>query len=186
MLDEQIIELYWARSEDAISCTEQKYGSYCRTIAWNILYSEEDTVECLNDTWLRAWQAIPPTRPQILKAFLGKITRNLALNMYEKQHAQRRGSGEVTVCLDELGESVPSFERTDAVVENMVLTETINRFLKGLSEEDRRFFVQRYYYLLPVKEVASLAGMGESRVKMRLSRIREKLKNMLEKEEIFL
>ena len=186
MQDEQIIDLYWSRSEDAIACTEQKYGAYCSSIAWHILFNDEDTEECVSDTWLHTWRAIPPTRPMVLKAFLGKITRNLALNYYEKRHASRRGNGDVPACLDELAECVAAPGRSDEVVERSVITETINRFLAGLPADDRKLFVQRYWYALPVKDIASAAGLGESAVKMKLSRMRGKLKTMLETEEVFL
>ncbi len=185
MLDEKIIELYWDRSEQAITASDQKYGKYCSSIAWRILYDKEDTEECVNDTWLHAWNAIPPQRPKILKAFLGKITRNLSLNLYEKRHASRRGGGETPACLDELEECVGHEGRTDSYVERSVLNGALQHFLESLSEQDRKLFVQRYWYALSVKEISEEADMGESAVKMKLLRMREKLRTVLEREEVY-
>ena len=198
MQDEQIIDLYWKRSEEAIRETEIKYGKYCGTIAWNILYSAEDAEECVNDTWMNAWNAMPPHRPGFLKAFLGKITRNLALNLYEKKHAEKRGGGETALALDELAEcvgGVPGGKGTAGISgsvwdsegsteEGMVLTACLNRFLQGMKAEDRKIFVQRYWYMYSVKEIAGNLGLGESKVKMTLLRQREKLKKVLEEEGI--
>ncbi len=185
MQDEQIIELYWNRSQEAITASGQKYGQYCSSIAWRILYNREDTEECVNDTWLHAWNAMPPQRPRILKAFLGRITRNLSLNLYEKRHTQRRGGGETPACLDELEECIADAGRTDAYVDRSVLTQTLQRFLQELPQQDRILFVQRYWYVLPVKQIAEQAGMGESAVKMKLLRMREKLKAVLAREEVY-
>ena len=184
MQDEAIIRLYWERSQDAITQTDQKYGKYCHTIAWNILYSKEDSEECVNDTWLKAWDSMPPHKPQILKAFLGKITRNLALNRYEKAHAKKRGSDQTAVCLEELAECIPQTRYADQVEDSMVLTECLNRFLGTLKAEERKLFVRRYWYMSPVKEIAQEYGISESKVKMSLLRTREKLKAVLEKEGI--
>ena len=182
--DEEILDLYWRRSQDAISRTSEKYGSYCFTVAHNILYSYEDSEECVNDTWLRAWDSIPPTRPGILKAFLGKITRNLALNRYEKKHTKKRGSGEVESCLEELEECVSSGEQPDTLADQIVLTQVLNQFLAGMKAQNRRVFVQRYWYMMSVKEIAREQAMGQSQVKMILMRQREKLRELLEKEGI--
>ena len=198
MQDEQIVDLYWKRSEEAIRETDKKYGKYCGTIAWNILYSAEDAEECVNDTWMNAWNAMPPHRPGFLKAFLGKITRNLALNLYEKKHAEKRGGGETALALDELAEcvgGVPGGNGTAGVSgsvwdsegspeEGMVLTACLNRFLQSMKAEDRKIFVQRYWYMYSVKEIAGNLGLGESKVKMTLLRQREKLKKVLEEEGI--
>ena len=184
MQDDRIIQLYWERSQDAIRETDQKYGKYCHTIAWNILYSKEDSEECVNDTWLKAWDAIPPSRPQLLKAFLGTITRNLALNRYEKAHAKRRGQCETTVCLDELSECVAGDHPQDQLLDRMVITECLNRFLDSLKPEERKLFVRRYWYMSTVKEIAEMYGISESKVKMSLLRTRGKLRETLVKEGI--
>lgn len=185
--DEQIISLYWSRSQEAIAQTDAKYGRYCYTIAWRILYSPEDTEECVNDTWLKTWNAIPPKRPQLLRAFLGKITRNLALNRYENAHARKRGNAQVHVCIDELGECIPDALRSremEDISDRLALTQILNDFLEQLGEEERRFFLQRYWYALSVKEIAQENGAGLSKVKMSLLRTREKLKIHLEKEGV--
>ncbi len=183
MQDEQIIDLYWKRSEEAIRETSVKYGRYCSTIAWNILYSQEDSEECVNDTWLNAWNAMPPQRPGFLKAFLGKITRNLALNRYEMRHAEKRGGGETPLVLDELAECVGDGS-AGSPEDALVLTACLNRFLSGMKPEDRKIFVQRYWYVRSVKEIAADLQLGESKVKMTLLRQREKLKKALEEEGV--
>ncbi len=183
MQDEKIIDLYWARSQQAITETGAKYGRYCRTVAWNILYSDLDAEECVNDTWLHAWNAMPPERPRILKAFLGKITRNLALNRYEKEHAAKRGGGETELCLDELdGILSGSGDDAAAAVDRMALTAALDRFLGDLKKEERQIFLQRYWYMCPVREIAERFGYSESKTKMLLLRLRGKLRVQLEKE----
>lgn len=182
MEDSQIIELYWQRSEHAISETEQKYGNYCRSISYRILKDRQDAEECVNDTWLRAWEHMPPQRPVLFSAFLAKITRNLSLSRYEKQNAAKRGGGEVTVVLEELEECVPACGGVEQSVDLKHLTALLDRFLGQLSGENRRLFVLRYWYLYPVKELAVHCGMGQSKVKMRLMRMRDELKELLERE----
>ncbi len=186
MDDRQIIALYNERSEAALSETATKYGKYCRTIAYNILYNEEDSEECVNDTWLQAWEAIPPQYPNKLSAFLGKITRNLALNRYKQNAAKKRGGGQTMLVLEELAECVPGTDSTEAAAEEALLIEVLNRFLGELPREKRKMFVRRYWYLSSVKEIAEDFGLGESNVKMTLLRIREQLKSVLEKEGIML
>ena len=184
MEDSRIIELYFERSEQAIAETASKYGNYCTVIARNILYSQEDAEECVNDTWLNAWNAIPPTRPSRLAAFLGKITRNLALNLYERFHAKKRGEGQTALALDELAECVADSSTVEAEVELRELAGAINGFLAGLPAETRRIFVLRYWYLYPVREIAERLGRGESMIKMNLLRTRNQLKEYLEREGI--
>ena len=187
MLDDaRIIELYWERSEIAVSETEKKYGSYCRYIAYGILHDKAETEECVNDTWLNAWNSIPPTRPNKLSAFLGRITRNLSLNRRERRLAKKRGGGQTTLVLDELAECIPSSKRADREMENMALTDALNRFLRSLTADKRRIFLRRYWYMSPVKEIAEEYGLTESKVKMTLLRTRQELKEFLEKEEIYL
>lgn len=187
MLDDaRIIELFWERSETAVAETEEKYGKYCRYIAYGILRDKAETEECVNDTWLSAWNSIPPTRPNKLSAFLGRITRNLSLNRRDKRLAKKRGGGRTALVLDELAECIPAPKNADRVVENIALTDALNRFLKSLTEEKRRIFLRRYWYMSPVKEIADEYGLTESKVKMTLLRTREELKAFLEKEEIYL
>jgi len=180
--DQEIIQLYWNRSENALVLSNKKYGKYCFTIAWNILYNKEDSDECVNDTFFHAWNAIPPQRPGVLKAFLGKITRNLALNRYDANHTLKRGEGQVAACLDELAECIADNTNTEEVVEGMALTECINSFLETLKEDERKIFVRRYWYVSSVSEIASDYLYSESKVKMVLLRTRNKLKEYLTNE----
>ena len=186
MDDRQIIELYNERSETAISETADKYGKYCYYIAYHILYNEQDSEECVNDTYLRAWEAIPPQYPNKLSAFLGRITRNLALNRYRYYMKEKRGYGQTSLVLDELQECVPATESTEQAIEEKLLVEVLNRFLHELPIEKRMMFLRRYWYLSSIKEIAEDYEISEGKVKMTLLRIRNKLKQTLEKEGIVL
>ena len=186
MDDSKIIELYMDRSEQAISETSKKYGRYCHYIAYNILHNDEDSEECVNDPYLRTWNAIPPKRPNRLQTFLGRITRNLSLNKWEKLSAEKRGAGQISLVLDELTECIPADEDTERTVENMIIRDVLDRFLDELSAETRKIFVRRYWYMSPVKEIADEYGLSESKVTVTLFRTREKLKIALEKEGISL
>ena len=186
MKDDQIIQLYFDRSEDAISQTELKYGKYCYTIAYNILHNFEDSEECVNETYWKAWDTIPPRRPKRLAAFLGKITRNLSLDRYRRYRADKRGGGELALALDELGDCVCSAGSMDDRVDEIVLVNAINRFLASLSAEHRKIFMRRYWYVSSVKEIADDYGITESKVKMSLLRSRNQLKAVLEKEDVAL
>ena len=182
MEDEAILALYAARNEEAIRCSAEKYGKYCHTIANRILQNDADSEECVSDTWLRAWCVIPPQKPQILSAFFGTITRNLALNRYAWEHTAKRGKDTVMVSADELSECIPDTIGTKT--EDAVLKEVLNLFLSGLSKEARVMFVRRYWYLDSIKEIANHLGIGESKVKMSLLRSRKRLREFLEKEGI--
>lgn len=184
MEDKQIVDLYWARSENAISETDKKYGRYCYYIAYNILHNNEDSEECVNDTYLNAWRAMPDQRPNKLTAFLGIITRNLSLSRWELCHAKKRGSGQIPLALDELHECIPSSDSTEQIVDDLVLVDVFNRFLASLSKEKRVIFMRRYWYLSPIAEIAEDCSMSESKVKMSLFRLRKALKQALEEEGI--
>ena len=186
MEDNQIIQLYFDRSEEAISQTAVKYGKYCHTIAYNILHNFEDSEECVNDTYWKVWSIIPPRRPKKLAAFLGRITRNLSLDTYRHYTADKRGGGEMSIALEELGECVSSLETMDNHTDEIVLVEILNRFLASLSAEQRKIFMRRYWYVSSVKEIADDYGITESKVKMSLLRSRNQLKTVLEKEGIAL
>ena len=186
MDDKQIIDLYWKRSETAISETDKKYGRYCHYIAYNILYDEEDSRECVNDTYLKAWEAMPPHRPNRLAAFLGKIARNISLNRYKYNNADKRSAGQVPLVLEELQECIPSATSTEQVIDDLSLADLFNQFLSGLPEERRNIFMRRYWYLNSVKEIARDFAMSESKVKMSLLRSRNELKQLLEGEGIVL
>ncbi len=186
MEDGEIINLYWKRSERAIAETAKKYAHYCRMIAFNILHDDSDAEECVNDMYLRAWQSIPPKRPEYLPAFLGKITRNLALNRFQKYTAKKRGGGETKHVLFELEECIPTPECIEDFAEEASLSDAIGCFLKRLPKEKRIVFVQRYWYLMPVTEIAHINGISESKAKLMLFRMRKKLRLQLEREGIFL
>lgn len=186
MEDQEIIELYWQRSEDAIVQTAQKYGRYCFTIAYNILQNECDSDECVNDTYMKAWDSIPPRRPSLFSALLAAITRNLALDRYKRNSARKRGGGQVELALDELHECIPAGRSEEELIENRVLTEALNRFLGSLPEQTRKIFMLRYWYLCSVRKIAESLGLSESGVKMSLLRTRKHLKAMLQKEGISL
>ena len=183
MEDNKIIELYWERSETAITETQNKYGRYCHYIAYNILYSNEDSEECVNDTYLRAWDSMPPHRPERLSAFLGKITRNLALDRYDRSRAQKRSSN-VEVALSELEECIPDVRGGLSVADEIVLRDATNGFLASLPVRTRKVFVRRYWYLSTVKDIACDLDMSESNVKVLLLRTRQRFKSYLEKEGI--
>jgi len=186
MNDQEIIALYWAKQERAISATAEKYGSYCHTIAYNILYDHFDAEECVNDTYLGAWNSIPPQRPNRLTAFLGRITRNLALNRYKHNKAVKRGGGQVEIALSELENCIPDIKGVEQIVEEALLVSVINRFLYAQAKTKRNIFVLRYWYLYSIRDIADMYGERESKVKAILFRMRNELKKILEKEEFYL
>lgn len=180
--DDRIIELYFQRDETAISVTQERYGAYCRSIARHIVGTYEDAEECVSDTWLRAWNAIPPQRPRKLSLFLGRITRNLSFDKYKAERAQKRGGGEFALVLEELDECVPTTDSAEQPVLDQELSESINRFLHTLPEQACSIFLRRYWYGAPLKEIAEQFSMRENNVKASLFRSRAKLKLHLEKE----
>lgn len=182
MDDGKIIDLYWERSESAISETAEKYARYCRFISFNILHDEEDADECVNDTYLRAWNAMPPKRPNCLAAFLGKITRNLSLDRLRHYSAEKRGNGQTELVLSELNEVVPTTSSVEQAIDEKELVETLDAFLEKLPRQKRVVFVQRYWYLLPIREIAGGLGTSESQIKSTLFRTRNELKTLLERE----
>lgn len=181
MDDKRIIELYFERSENAIKESENKYGRYCHVIAYNILYSNEDAKECVNDTWMRAWGAIPPTVPASLCAFFARIVRGLALDRYAYNNAIRR-SKNLECVLDEVCDFI-SFKEPDPS-DTLAIKAALDSFLASLSARDRIIFVQRYFYLMPIKEISEKRATSEGNVKVILNRTRNKLKAHLEKEGI--
>ena len=184
MNDNEIIRLYWSRDQIAIACTQEKYGHYCYRIAWNILYDHEDSEECVNDTYMETWNAIPPARPFSLKAFVGRLTRNNALNRYERNTAKKRGGPAGTLCLEELGECVSGKDDLHDRIDYEHLVTSINSFLSLLSKEQRIIFVRRYFYESSIREIAEDYGLSESKVKVTLSRLTKRLRESLEKEGI--
>ncbi|MDO5476582.1 MAG: sigma-70 family RNA polymerase sigma factor [Eubacteriales bacterium] len=183
MDDNMIIDLFWQRDETAIEQTVNRYGRYCWKIAYNILGIEEDVQECLNDTWLGAWNSIPPARPACLSAFLGKITRNLAISRYRAGHALKRTGDRLSEPLEELGECLTaSSNNVEEAVDRRTLEEAINSYLETVSEKQRRIFVRRYFYMDTVAEIADMYGLGQSDVKVTLLRMRRSLQKKLEDE----
>lgn len=186
MDDNIILDLYWARSESAISETAAKYGKYCSKIAMNILQNNEEAEECVNDTYLKTWNAIPPERPIILSSFLGKITRNLSLNKYKEQRTKKRGGHEIALILDELEECIPSNGNVENQCESNIVVETIDTFLFSIEAENRIVFVRRYWYADSIQTIAGRFQMSESKVKSMLLRTRNKLKIYLKKEGVII
>lgn len=182
MEDRAIIELYWQKNADAISETASKYGAYCFTIANNILHSAEDSEECVNDTWLRAWNTIPPQRPTVLRMFLAKITRNLSFNRFHARNVEKRGGGEMILVLDELGECAAGGPDAESAYEAAELEQCVCRFVRALPERDRTIFVRRYFFTEPIPVIAKRYGLTVNNITVILSRARKKLKLELTKE----
>lgn len=184
MEDTEIVELYWTRSERAIAESEKKYGAYCFEVADNILKSVEDSRECVNDTWLRTWNVIPPKRPDVLKMFFAKITRNLSLDVIRRRNAQKRGGG-VRDAVAELEECVSGVVFIEDSFDEKLLGECIDGFLRGIPKRDRQFFLRRYFYAESAKVIAKRFGTSENAVSVSLCRTRAKLKKHLEREGFF-
>lgn len=183
MKDEEIIRLYFDRCESAIAESDEKYGAYCEKIADNILHNKSDNEECVNDTWIKAWNTIPPTVPLKLSVFFGRITRNLAIDRYRRQKSEKNGAGQIAVCLDELNECIGDGKN---LADELDLKETLDGFLYALNADSRRIFMLRYWYMYPIKQIASMCNMSEGAVKMSLQRTRNALKKHLEKEGVLL
>ena len=180
MDDRQIIELYYRRDEKAILVTSQKYGEYCFSVANNILHSDQDSEECVNDAWLRTWNTIPPQNPACLRLFLAKITRNLAFNRFKEQNRQKRGGGVIIVALDEISDFLPSSDRVETQAEEEELIRAVNQFLRSISERDCNIFIHRYFYVETARMIADRYGLNESNVQKILLRTRNRLKRYLE------
>jgi RNA polymerase sigma-70 factor (ECF subfamily) len=182
MQDDQIVSLYWEREEAAIAETEQKYGNYLFTIAYHVLSDQEDSKESVNDTYLKAWNSMPPHKPSVLSTYLGKITRQTAIDLFRKRNSDKRLSSEYAVSLSELEECISTGDVTEQSVDVHLLAESISRFLRSLSPEACNTFVARYFFLDSIQEIADSYGMSQSKVKSMLHRTRIALKNHLEQE----
>ena len=182
MEDKEILDLYFARNEEAIRETDVKYGHYCFSVAWNILFDREDSEECVSDTWNRTWQLIPPQRPNRFQYFLAKITRGFALNCLRTKTRDKRGGSEYDIALEELEAVLSAGDDPAEVLNAKELSETVNRFLKHLKERDRNVFVRRYFYLESAKKIANRYGLSENNVNVILNRTRTQLKEHLQKE----
>ncbi len=184
MDDKNILKLYWSRSEQAIAETDRKYGHYCYQIAFNILGSREEAEERVSDTYLAAWNHIPPEYPHILSAYLGKITRNLSLKRWRDMRAEKRGGGQTNLALEELNQCLSDGNTTEAQIERKILADAINRFLDSLKEEEREVFLCRYWYLQSIDEISEQFAYSASKITSMLFRIRKRLRKALEKEDL--
>ena len=187
MDDRDIIDQFWARSESAITALSDKYSKYCRVIAYNILGNFEDVEEIINDTYSRVWNAIPPDRPDSLRAFIGRIARNLSFDRFDKEKAKKRGGGQLDAILDELEECIADTRNSfDELIESEAITAALNTFLSCQSADNRRIFVRRYWRAASIEEIATDFGMSVGKVKSILFRMRNKLRKHLESEGIYL
>ncbi len=182
--DKSMIALFEQRNEQGIAEANRAYGGLLHTIAMHILHDSRDAEECVNDTMLKAWNTIPPQKPTHFPAFLAKLTRNLAINRYRADHAEKRGGGEVPVVLDELAECIPGQADTEQVLDRMALTEALEQFLTTIPEQHAKIFMRRYFAMLEPGEIAAELSVSENTVRSTLRRTREKLQFFLEKEEL--
>ena len=182
MEDREIIDLYFKRSEQAIAETSLKYGKYCRKIAWNILYSDEDAEECLNDALLTVWNAIPPAKPHNLRAYLLRLVRNAAHDRYRAAHTEKRGAAQNSGSIDELAEILPDKSDVVGEVERREMLRAVTAFLESLPQRQRDLFVRRYWYATDVAALSKMFRMTQSHVTMTLSRLRKRLQKYLQKE----
>lgn len=179
--DFEIVRLFTERNETAISAAMEKYKSYCMKIALNILHSHEDAEECVNDAFLKAWELIPPHKPQTLSTFLGKLTRNLAINRYRQAFAEKRGSGDTALAFEELSEIVSGNADVQGAAERQELLGEINAFLKRLPERQRNIFICRYWFCESIRGIAEMFSISESNASVILNRVRRKLQEYLRK-----
>lgn len=186
MQDDEIVQLLWERNEEGITQMQEKYTKYCSAIARRIVANQEDVEECVNDTWFRAWNSIPPHQPENLAGYLAKLVRNLALSEYRRQHRKKRGGDTVSVALEELSDCLTDGREITEKLEKQELSEVITSWLKGKSREQQAVFIKRYFYMMEIKELAAGLHMKENTVKSMLFRMRKELRNYLEGEGIYL
>lgn len=184
MEDSKIVEMYWDRNEAAISETQEKYGKYLTKIAYNILADFEDSKESVSDTYLRAWNSMPPNRPVVLSAYLGKITRRISIDILRKKSTKKRSDSQYTLSLDELYECSSADGNPEKEIDAKILTISINDWLASLPNESRNIFVCRYFHFDSISDIAKHTGSSESKIKSSLHRARLSLKAYLEKEEL--
>lgn len=182
MQDAEIVELYWNRDESAIMETQNKYERYLTKIAYNVLADFEDSKESVNDTYLAAWNSIPPHRPNVLSVYLGKLTRRISIDIFRKRNREKRKASQYALSLEELGECVPASDGPEQTMDSQLLADAINKFLRSISEDARNAFIGRYYFLDSLKTVAGYCGMSEAKAKTLLFRTRCGLKEYLKKE----
>lgn len=181
MEDQKILDLFFRRSQQAIAETDRKYGSYLYTISYNILSDREDSKECVNDTYLGAWNAIPPKRPGFLGAFLGKMTRYISIDRWRKRNAKQRGGGEILRSLEELQECIAAAD-PEQELDRLELARVFREFLSSLSEPERNVFLSRYWYLESVQAISQASGFSQSKIHSMLHRLRGRLANKLREE----
>ncbi|SHI11024.1 RNA polymerase sigma-70 factor, ECF subfamily [Sporobacter termitidis DSM 10068] len=184
MGDNEIIELFWQRSEDAVNNLKRKYGALCRTVIFGILYSPEDAEECENEVYFKVWSSIPPKRPLDLAAYICQIARRLALDKYRYYHRQKRNITEIELAAAELSGCIPSNDHIDEYLDNITVENTLNDFLKTLSKRDRIIFLRRYWFFDSIKEISALTGINENTLKVILHRARKTLYKVLIKEGV--
>lgn len=179
MDDRELVELFNRRDPQALEETEKQYGTYCLTIARNILHTDEDADECVNDVYMQAWKSIPPDRPNSMKAYLGCIARNAAIDRLRRLIVKKRGEGAQELPMTELEEVLPGDTDIEDEVIRGEVRRLLNSFIGSLKREDRILFVQRYWYMLTIPQLAERHGMSQSKIKMRLMRTRKKLREYL-------
>ena len=182
MDDKTIVSLYLSRNESAITETDKKYGKYLLKIAYNVLNDSEDSKESVNDTYLAAWNSIPPNIPEILSVYLSRITRRISIDIFRKKNSQKRKSSQLTYSLDEMSDCTSNTPEPDEIIENKRLSESISAYLYSVSEVQRNIFICRYYYFDSVKDIAKYCNVTESNVKTTLHRLRNGLREYLLKE----
>ena len=182
MDDQSIVALYWDRSEQAIAETDRKYGAYCYSIAYHALANNEDAEESVSDTYMAAWNRLPPHRPSVLATFLGKITRRISINRWKAKNTAKRGGGQITLTLEELDDCVDGKQNIERAYESNELVLAFNRFLETLPETERDVFLRRYWFFDPIADIAESFGFAQSKVTSMLYRTRGKLRKQLEKE----
>lgn len=182
MEDQEIVQLFWERSESAVQEASRKFGSYCRSIANGILKNHEDSEDCVNEALMRVWEAIPPKKPSSLCAFIGRITKNIALDRIRHSESKKRGGGELALVYEELSEIVPDGASVEDELERKEMMSAVSSFLRKSSDTNRRAFVLRYWYCRSVKDIAAELGIKEEHTYVILSRMRERLRDHLKKE----
>lgn len=182
MDDQSIVALFWERSEQAIAETDRKYGAYCYSIAYHALANSEDAEESVSDTYMAAWNRLPPHRPSVLATFLGKITRRISINRWKAKNTAKRGGGQITLTLEELDDCVDGKQNIERAYESNELVLAFNRFLETLPETERDVFLRRYWFFDPIADIAESFGFTQSKVTSMLYRTRGKLRKQLEKE----
>lgn len=179
--DDRILNMFWERDERALETVAERYGRYCWSVAYGILKNREESDDCVNETYLKLWESIPPNRPDNLKAYIARIAKNIALNALRSLQTQSRGGGELTVVLDELSECVASSDNVEQKAINKELIKAINKFLKTLPQKKRDIFVLRYWYVMSISDIAKRYGCSENSVSVTISRTRKTLTEFLRK-----